>query len=83
MGAMNWRGVRKRVEALARGDKTREVFGAWDMYGGGGTTSGLLVRSQRAWTHDPVPQVGFVGWYLDWGEETEAVVRRGRWGPGP
>ncbi|MFJ8107522.1 SMI1/KNR4 family protein [Streptomyces sp. NPDC096132] len=33
MGATIWGGVRERVEALARADKAREVFGAWDRYG--------------------------------------------------
>ncbi|MBT2434404.1 hypothetical protein J7F01_19945 [Streptomyces sp. ISL-22] len=36
MGAMSWSGVRQRVETLARADKAREVFGAWDKYGGTG-----------------------------------------------
>ncbi|MEU8850644.1 SMI1/KNR4 family protein [Streptomyces sp. NPDC048564] len=36
MGAMIWSGVRERVEALARADKAREAFGAWDKYGGTG-----------------------------------------------
>lgn len=36
MGAMNWSGVRERVETLARADKAREVFGAWGKYGGTG-----------------------------------------------
>lgn len=41
MGAMNWNDVRERVEALARADKTRKVFGAWDKYGGAGHHFGL------------------------------------------
>lgn len=41
MGAMNWDGVRARVEALARADKPRKVFGAWDRYGGTGHHFGL------------------------------------------
>ncbi|MGN9760733.1 SMI1/KNR4 family protein [Streptomyces sp. SD31] len=36
MGARSWRGVRGRVEALARADKAREVFGAWGRYRGAG-----------------------------------------------
>ncbi|MDX2526816.1 SMI1/KNR4 family protein [Streptomyces europaeiscabiei] len=35
MGAVrtNWSGVRERVEALARVDEARQVFGAWDGFG--------------------------------------------------
>ncbi|MZF90049.1 SMI1/KNR4 family protein [Streptomyces sp. SID5643] len=36
MGTMIWSGVRERVEALARADKARKVFGAWDKHGGTG-----------------------------------------------
>lgn len=30
---MDWGGVRERVEALARTDRARRIFGAWDEYG--------------------------------------------------
>lgn len=36
MGATTWSGVRKRVEELARADRARQVFGAWDRYGARG-----------------------------------------------
>ncbi|WP_307020587.1 hypothetical protein [Streptomyces canus] len=36
MGAMIWSGMRERVEILARADKARKAFGAWDKYGGTG-----------------------------------------------
>ncbi|MFG1810922.1 SMI1/KNR4 family protein [Streptomyces sp. NPDC049040] len=36
MGVSDWGGVRERVEALAREDRSRRVFGAWDAYGARG-----------------------------------------------
>ncbi|MGW3285991.1 SMI1/KNR4 family protein [Streptomyces sp. NPDC001002] len=36
MGAVDWSGVRARVTALARTDRARQVFGAWDRYGARG-----------------------------------------------
>lgn len=36
MGETDWSGVRKRVEALARADWSRSIFGAWPAYGGDG-----------------------------------------------
>ncbi|WP_133917287.1 SMI1/KNR4 family protein [Streptomyces sp. NBC_00582] len=36
MGVSIWSGVRERVEALARVDEARQVFGAWDLAGGRG-----------------------------------------------
>ncbi|MFJ4829754.1 SMI1/KNR4 family protein [Streptomyces sp. NPDC088747] len=36
MGASIWTGVRERVKSLARTDRARKVFGAWDSYGAQG-----------------------------------------------
>ncbi|MGW4232089.1 SMI1/KNR4 family protein [Streptomyces sp. NPDC004980] len=36
MAETNWTGVRERVEALARADRSRKVFGAWSAHGAGG-----------------------------------------------
>ena len=43
----NWSGVRERVEALAREDTARVVFGAWNLRGTHGHQFRVLRRSRK------------------------------------
>ncbi|MFI1353212.1 SMI1/KNR4 family protein [Streptomyces sp. NPDC020898] len=58
MGAMNWSGVRERVEALAHADKANQVFGAWDRYGGVG---------HHFWLADPLSESEVAEAEAQWG----------------
>ncbi|WP_369035965.1 MULTISPECIES: SMI1/KNR4 family protein [Streptomyces] len=66
MGAMNWSGVRQRVKALARADKVREVFGAWDRYGGVG---------HHFWLADPLSESEVAEAEAQWGVSLPAAYR--------
>ncbi|WP_128433817.1 SMI1/KNR4 family protein [Streptomyces cyaneus] len=66
MGAMIWGGVRERVETLARADKARETFGAWDRYGGTGHHFRLA---------DPLSEASVVEAEAQWGVSLPAAYR--------
>ncbi|MDX3453843.1 SMI1/KNR4 family protein [Streptomyces sp. ME02-8801-2C] len=66
MGALNWSGVRERVEALARADKSRKVFGAWDRYGGVG---------HHFWLADPLSESEVAEAEAQWGVSLPMAYR--------
>jgi hypothetical protein len=66
MGAMIWRGVRERVEILARADKAREVFGAWGKSGGTGHRFRLA---------DPLSEASVAEAEAQWGVSLPADYR--------
>ncbi|MET8829024.1 SMI1/KNR4 family protein [Streptomyces sp. NPDC004610] len=64
--ATNWNGVRERVQALARADEARKVFGAWGTYGGTGHRFRLA---------DPLPEAGVAEAEAQWGVSLPADYR--------
>lgn len=58
MGVANWSGVRQRIQTLARADRGRKVFGAWDQYGGVG---------HHFWLADPLSESEIAEVESQWG----------------
>ncbi|WP_369171032.1 SMI1/KNR4 family protein [Streptomyces sp. R28] len=79
MGAIGRSGVRERVQALARADEAREVFGAWDRYGGVG---------HHFWLADPLSEAEVAEAEAQWGislpvEYRAFLLEVGAGGAGP